>query len=93
MEMGVPRENGAVSNWRAKEKVHDSLTPLQFDVFHAMWEQFISVDCPSRPLPKPSWSESGYVDCAQALRAFPVGAEIRRDIANLQPEPLSRRCL
>ena len=49
----------------------DSFTPLQLDVFHALWNLYH----PSEPSPQntPSRKTNPHLERAQALQVFPIG--------------------
>ena len=47
--MGMGRyQDGTTTSWLTEDVVRDSFSPLQLDVFHAMWEDYHGQDQTSR---------------------------------------------
>ena len=74
-------QNGTESEWLQEEEVRDSFTPLQLDVFHALWETYKGQD--GRPRPE-SESSKGKRDTELHAKGatglpgwYPSGAAVR----------------
>ena len=65
-----------------EDEAKDSFTPLQLDVFHAMWETYQTVDCRPRPDGIPSKGEQDASSRQEALKLHPVGTQVRRAFAD-----------
>ena len=74
--------NGSESDWLSESECLDSFTPLQLDVFHALWEVYHPPDYRPRPSPRISRSERFAADREKALSDHPVGTVVWRDFAN-----------
>ena len=61
-----------------EEEVRDSFTPLQLDVFHALWETYKDPGCRPRPKPAPLKGKRDTESRARALQDFPVGTQVGR---------------
>ena len=66
------------SEWLKEEEIRDSFTPLQLDVFHALWETYKGQGCRPRPESALSKGERDTELCARALQDFPAGTQVRR---------------
>ena len=64
-----------------------SFTPLQLDVFHAMWEVYQVADCRPKPDGIPSKGERRAASREEALTRQPVGTQVRRVFADDMGEP------
>ena len=74
-------QSGVEAEWLPEGEVRDSFTPLQLDVFHALWEAYKRKDChprPSEPLAKEERDQGVRM---RALQDFPTGTQIRRSFA------------
>ena len=59
----------------------DSFTPLQLDVFHALWEAYHGPDRRSRPAVGSGKEERDALRREESLRKHPVGTRVRRAFA------------
>ena len=92
--MGVPRQvsgrhsvgladrGPSTGHWLTEDQARDSFSPLQLDVFHAMWERYQGPDQAPRPAGAPSRSEKEVAKREGALREFPVGTEVGRELVS-----------
>ena len=71
-------QSGTESEWLPEEEVRDSFTPLQLDVFHALWEAYKGSDCRPRPPEPPPKGERDQALRTRALQDFPAGTLVRR---------------
>ena len=71
-------QNGTGSEWLQEEEVRDRFTPLQLDVFHALWDTYEGQDCRLRPESAPSKGERDTELRARALGDFPAGTQVGR---------------
>ena len=64
-------QEGSESPWLTEVEVLDSFTPLQLDVFHALWNLYH----PSTPSTQnaPSRKTNPHLERARALQVFPIG--------------------
>eukprot|EP00903_Cladosiphon_okamuranus_P005335 g5333.t1 len=69
--------DGAQSDWITEDEARDSFSPLQLDVFHALWELYCPNEAP-RPLGEPSRGEREVVSRELALEMFPPGTKVGR---------------
>ena len=76
--------DGVESNWLNEEEVQESFTPLQLDVFHALWERYYGADHRTRPPGVPTRGEREAVSREEALKAFPIGTKVRREFADIR---------
>ena len=60
----------------------DSYTPLQFDVFHALWELYHPSYHRPRPAAKSTSSERLAADRSRALLEVPIGTVVWRDFTD-----------
>ena len=72
---------------RTEDEVKDSFTPLQLDVFHAIWEVYQVADCSSKPDGIPSKGERRAASREEALTRKPVGTQVKREFADDMGEP------
>ena len=73
--------SGVESEWLPEGEVRDSFSPLQLDVFTALWEAYKGDGCRPRP-PEPLPKEEGDQGVrARALQDFPTGTQVRRSFA------------
>ena len=70
--------NGSESDWVSETEASDSFTPLQLDVFHAMWELYKGTSSGARPPISPSRQERDQADRERALREVPIGTSVWR---------------
>ena len=71
-------QSGAESEWLEEEEIRDSFTPLQLDVFHALWETYKDPGCRPRPEPAPPKGKRDTEARTRALQDFPVGTQVGR---------------
>ena len=72
------------SQWLSEEKARESFTPLQLDVFHALWETYYGAVCEARPTSTLTRNERDGIDREQALEQHPVGTVIWREFADAE---------
>ena len=75
-------QDGSESEWIDAREVKDSFTPLQLDVFHALWEAYHGPDRRPRPAVGPSKEERDALRREESLRKYPVGTRVRRAFAD-----------
>ena len=76
--------NGSLSGFITESECLDSFSPMQLDVFHALWELYRH-PCPRpRPAAKPSSSERLAANRAHALLEVPIGTVVWRDFTDQQ---------
>ncbi|CAB1096262.1 unnamed protein product [Ectocarpus sp. CCAP 1310/34] len=75
-------QDGALSPWPTEEEVGDSFSPLQLDVFHALYELFYGENGAPRPAGPPTRGEREVASREQALQLFPVGTQVGREFAD-----------
>jgi len=73
-------QDGVESNWLSEEEAQESFTPLQLDVFHALWERYHGADHRARPPGMPTREEKAAASREVALKAFPIGTKVRREL-------------
>ena len=64
------------SQWLSEEEARDKVTPIQLDVFHAMWETYQGAECHARPTSTRTWKERDRIDREHAVEQYPVGTVI-----------------
>ena len=69
--------DGQDSHWMSEKEALDSFTPLQLDVFHALWELYHPEKQP-RPEEGPSKEQRDKEAREKALQLFPVNTEVRK---------------
>ena len=84
-------QDGTSSGWLTEEQVRDSFSSLQIDVFHALWEDYFGPDVAPRPAGSPSRGEREVATAEEALREFPVGTEIGRELFDEAGQTVLRR--
>ena len=77
-------QDGVESNWLSEEEAQESFTPLQLDVFHALWERYHGADHRARPPGMPTREEKPAASREVALKAFPIGTKVRREFADIR---------
>ncbi|CAB1114741.1 unnamed protein product [Ectocarpus sp. CCAP 1310/34] len=70
-------QDGAQSDWITEDEARDSFSPLQLDVFHALWELHHPSDA-TRPTGEPTRGEREVESRDRALEMFPRGTEVGR---------------
>ena len=75
-------QDGTLSDWLTEDQTRDSFSPLQLDVFHAMWEHYHGPSRAPRPAGAPSRSERDVATRTKALREFPIGTEVGRELTD-----------
>ena len=74
--------NGSLSGFITECECLDSFSPMQLDVFHALWELY-QHPCPRpRPAAKLSCSEHLAANRAHALLEVPIGTAVWRDFTD-----------
>ena len=68
--------NGSESHWLTESECLNSFTPLQLDVFHALWELYHPPDYRPRPQPKVSRSERFAADPREGLIGSSGGNDV-----------------
>ena len=76
--------DGAELQWLSEEEARDSFTPLQLDVFHALWETYHGAECQARPTSTLTRKEREGIDREHALKQHPVGTVIWREFADAE---------
>ena len=74
--------DGTESQWLSEEEARDGFTPLQVDVFHALWKTYNGAECRARPTSTLTRKGRDGMDRAQALKQHPVGTVIWRELAD-----------
>ena len=72
---------------QTEDEVKDSFTPLQLDVFHAMWEVCEVADCSPKPDGIPSKGKRRAASREEALTRQPIGTQVKREFADDIGEP------
>ena len=70
-------QDGAQSDWITEDEARDSFSPLQLDVFHALWE-FHNPGAAPRPPGEPSRGAREVDSRERALEIFPIGTVVGR---------------
>ena len=73
-------QDGTTSSWLTEDNVRDSFSPLQLDVFHALWEDYHGTAAAPRPPGPPSRGEREVATREQALQEFPLNTEVGREL-------------
>ena len=68
------------SSWLTEDTVRDSFSPLQLDVFHALWEDYHGTEAAPRPPGPPSRGERGVATREQILWEFPLNTIVGREL-------------
>ena len=76
--------DGTQSQWLPDEEARDSFTPLQLDVFHALWETYHGAECQARPTLTLTRKERDGIDREQAVKQHPVRTVIWRELRTLK---------
>ena len=79
-----PYLDGSNSGWITESGYLDSFTPLQLDVFHALWELYHPPDHRPRSAAKPTSSERFAADRLRALLEAPIGTMVWRNFTDQQ---------
>jgi len=69
------------------DQARDRFSPLQLDVFHALYEDYHGDDMPDsakRPAGEPSRGERERVSAEEALRLYPKGTLVGREFADAE---------
>eukprot|EP00752_Nemacystus_decipiens_P012408 g10995.t1 len=73
-------QDGGTSSWFTEDEVKDSFSPLQLDVFHALWEDYHGPDIAPRPPGAPTRGEREVATREAALKEFPLNTEVGREL-------------
>eukprot|EP00752_Nemacystus_decipiens_P018499 g16585.t1 len=73
-------QDGSTSSWLTEDEVKDSFSPLQLDVFHALWEDYHGPDIAPRPPGAPTRGEREVATREAALKEFPLNTEVGREL-------------
>ena len=76
--------DGTESQWLSVGEARNSFTPLQLDLFHALWKTYHGVECQARPTSTLTRKERDGIDREQALKQHPVGTVIWREFADAE---------
>ena len=76
--------NGSLSGFISESECLDSFTPMQLDVFHALWELYQHPCHRSRPAGQLPRGEHLAANRAQALLEVPIGTVVWRDFTDQQ---------
>ena len=82
--------SGSLSRFITESECLDSFSPMQLDVFHALWELYQPPCHRPRPAAKPSSSKRLAANRAHALLEVPIGAVVWRDFTD--PQERIQRC-
>ena len=63
-------QDGSESSWQPEVEVLDSFTPLQLDVFHALWNLYHPSTLNTQNAPR---KPNPHLERARALQVFPIG--------------------
>lgn len=74
--------DGVLSPWITEDETRDSFSPLQLDVFHALWEAYHGPDKARRPPGIPTRGEREVASREDALRQYPLGTKVGREFAD-----------
>eukprot|EP00752_Nemacystus_decipiens_P016023 g14325.t1 len=73
-------QDGRTSSWLTEDEVKDSFSPLQLDVFHALWEDYHGPDIAPRPPGAPTRGEREVATREAAVKEFPLNTEVGREL-------------
>ena len=73
------------------DSVRDSFSPLQLDVFHAMWEDYCGPEIAARPPGPPSRGKREVATREEALSKFPLGTEVARELMDKEGNVILNR--
>ncbi|CAB1113987.1 unnamed protein product [Ectocarpus sp. CCAP 1310/34] len=73
-------QDGTTSSWLTEDTVKDSFSPLQLDVFHALWEDYHGSDVAPRPPGAPTRGEREVATREAALQEFPLNTEVAKEL-------------
>ena len=76
--------DGTESQWLSEEEARDSFTPLQQDVFHALWETYHGTECQKRSTSTLTRKERAWIHRERTLKQHPVGTVIWREFADAE---------
>ena len=75
-------QDGTESEWIDEKEAKDSFTPLQLDVFHALWEAYHDTSVRPRPAESLRKDDRDAIRREEALRKYPIGTYVRRGFAD-----------
>ena len=75
-------QDSALSSWITEDEAGDNLSPLQLDVFHALYEIYHDADATPRPTGPPTRGVREVASREQALLLFPIGTQVGREFAH-----------
>ena len=75
-------QDGTTTSWLTEDVVRDSFSPLQLDVFHAMWEDYHGQEIAARPAGPPTRGEREVATRTEALQEFPLNTEVGRELTD-----------
>ena len=84
-------QDGTTSTWLTEDAVRDSFSPLQLDVFHAMWEDYHGPGVAPRPAGPPTRGEREVATREDALKEFPLNTEVGRELMDQDGNAILRR--
>ena len=70
-----------------EDEAHDSFSPLQLDVFHALYEVYHGEEAAPRLAGPPTRGEREVASREQALRLFPIGTPVGREFVDNEGHP------
>ena len=79
-------QDGIQSTWITEDEARDSFSPLQLDVFHALWELH-HPDAAPRPPGEPTRGEREVESRERALDMFPCGTVVGRIFTDAEGQP------
>ena len=68
-----------MSPWLNSDEASDSFSPLQLDVFHALYLEYHGTDATPRPTGPPTRGAREVASRDQALQLFPMGTPVGRE--------------
>ena len=71
-----------MSPWLTSDETSDSFSPLQLDVFHALYEEYHGADATPRPAGPPTRGAREVASRDQALQLFPIGTPVGREFVD-----------
>lgn len=77
-------QDGVLSPWLTEDETGDSFSPLQLDVFHALYECYHGPGAAPRPPRPPTRGEQEVASREKALQLFPIGTPVGREFMDNQ---------
>eukprot|EP00752_Nemacystus_decipiens_P004057 g3715.t1 len=80
-------QDGTLSPWLTYDEASDSFSPLQLDVFHALYEDYHGANAAPRPAGPPTRGAREVASREHALQLFPIGTPIGREFVDSEGHP------